>query len=103
MPNTSHKPIIPSNDTLRLKALDYFDILNELPDRYFSNLAHIIALSFNSEIALVSLVGEQDVYFKGNYGMEGINKVNRGESLCSLAILDPAPTIFNDALKNPAC
>ncbi len=101
MNNTFNKPIIPANDKLRLKALDYFDVLNELPDRYFSNLAQIIALSFKAEIALVSLVGETEVYFKGNHGMQGTNKVDRGQSLCSLAILDPEPTVFTDALKEP--
>ncbi|MEO6541244.1 MAG: GAF domain-containing protein [Ferruginibacter sp.] len=101
MVNTFNKELIPANDKLRLEALAYFEILNELPDRYFSNLAQIIALAFNSEIALVSLVGENDVYFKGNYGMEGTGKLDRGTSLCSLAILDPEPTIFNDAFKEP--
>ena len=101
MLNTFNKPIIPANDRSRLKALEYFDILNELPDKYFSNLAQIIALTFKSEIALVSLVGEKEVYFKGNHGMEGTGKVDRGQSLCSLAVLDPEPTIFNDALKEP--
>lgn len=101
MVNTFNKDIVPSNDRQRLAALDYFEILNELPDRYFSNLAQIIALAFNSEIALVSLVGEKDVFFKGNFGMEGTDKLGRGESLCSLAILNPEPTIFGDALKEP--
>ena len=101
MDNTFNKPIIPENEKQRLEALSYFGILNDLPDRYFANLANIIALAFNSEIALVSLVAEDDVYFKGNFGMEGIDKVDRGKSLCSLAILDPEPTIFTDALKEP--
>lgn len=101
MINTFNKPIIPDNETLRLAALEYFDILNDLPDMYFTNLAHIIATTFNSPIALVSLVGEEMVHFKGNFGMEGVNKVDRGKSLCSLAILDPEPTIFYDTLKEP--
>ena len=101
MINTFNKPIIPENESFRLKALEYFNILNELPDRYFANLAQIIAQTFNSEVALVSLVGDEDVYFKGNFGMNGVNKVDRGSSLCSLAILDPNPTVFNDALKEP--
>ena len=101
MINTFNKNIIPDNDKLRLKALEYFDILNELPDKYFANLAQIIARTFNSEIALVSLVGKEEVYFKGNFGMDGINRVDRGSSLCSLAILDSNPTIFSDALKEP--
>ena len=39
--------------------------------------------------------------FKGNVGMEGVDEVDRGVSLCSLAILDPEPTIFNNALLEP--
>ena len=101
MINTFNKPIIPGNDALRLAALEYFDILNDLPDRYFTNLAHIIAATFNSQIALISLVGEELVHFKGNFGMDGVSNVSRGESLCSLAILDAEPTIFTDTLKEP--
>ena len=101
MNNTFGKPIIPPNDDLRLSALAYFDILNDLPDRYFTNLAQIIALAFNSEIALVSFVGEEDVYYKGNYGMNGVKRMERGKSLCSLAILDQEITVFGDALKEP--
>ncbi len=101
MNNTFNKVIIPHNEKERLKALEYFEILNELPDRYFSNLAQIVAHTFNAEIALVSVVGGEEVLFKGNHGMEGTNKTERGKSLCSLAILDTEPTVFNDALKEP--
>ncbi|MBA3680143.1 MAG: GAF domain-containing protein [Bacteroidetes bacterium] len=101
MTNTFNKPIIPENEADRLKALEYFDILNTLPDRYFSNLARIIAVTFDAPIALVSLVGSEDVIFKGNFGMPGVDKVDRGKSLCSLAVLDTEPTIFNDAIKEP--
>lgn len=101
MNNTFNKPIIPENDALRLKALEYFDILNSLPDQYFTNLANIMAKTFSAPIGLVSLVAEESVHFKGNFGMEGVEKVDRGESLCSLAVLDAEPTIFEDALKEP--
>ena len=101
MNNTFGKSIIPDNEELRLKALEYFNILNDLPDRYFTNLAHIIAAAFDTPIALISLVGEGTVFFKGNVGMEEVKKVDRGVSLCSLSILDSEPTIFNDALQHP--
>lgn len=101
MNNTFDKPIIPDNEESRLKALAYFNILNQLPDRFFSNLALIVAKVFNAPIALISFVGEDDVFFKGNYGMEGVSSTKRGVSLCSLAILDSEPTVFNDALKEP--
>jgi GAF domain-containing protein len=101
MENSFGKPIIPANEELRLRALEYFDTVTNLPDRYFSNLARIIAIAFNAPIALISLVRKFDVFFKGNYGMEGVNTVSRGDSLCSLAILDPNPTVFKDALREP--
>lgn len=93
--------IIPEDEALRLKALRYYNVLNNLPDRYFTNLAHIIAATFNTPIALVTLVSEAQVIYKGNAGMEGVEQVERGISLCSLAILKPEPTIFNNALDEP--
>ncbi|MGZ8536890.1 MAG: GAF domain-containing protein [Flavisolibacter sp.] len=99
MNNSFGKPIIPSNDKERLKALDSYQILNTLPEGFFNNLAHIVAKSFDTPIALISLVGKEEVFFKANVGMPGITNTDRGISLCSLAILDPHPTIFEDAEK----
>jgi GAF domain-containing protein len=50
---------------------------------------------------LIALVEEEQVVFKGNSGMEGTKAVSRGVSLCSLAVLDDEPTVFEDALKEP--
>ena len=99
--NTFGKNIIPENEEERLKALYRYKLLKNLPEGYFSNLAHIIARVFNTPIALVSLVDKEEVVFKGNVGMEGTDKVPRGQSLCSLAILDPEPTVFVDSLNEP--
>jgi GAF domain-containing protein len=101
MENSFNRPIIPLNEPLRLKALEYLNILNDIPDQYFTNLARIVATAFNTPIALVSLVGEEEVFFKGNFGMEHTTRAGRGVSLCSLAILAPDPTVFRDALKEP--
>jgi GAF domain-containing protein len=101
MENTFTIPIIPENETERLQALSHFNITDELPNDYFNSFAKIVGTAFNAPIALVSLVGDEDVFFRGNYGMEGTNRVPRGKSLCSLAILNPAPTIFKDAKEEP--
>ncbi len=101
MNNSFGRPIIPENEGLRIKALEYYNLLNNLPDGYFNNLAHIIATTFNAPVALISIVKEELVFFKGNSGMEGIEEVDRGESLCSLAILNHEPTVFEDALNEP--
>ncbi len=99
--NYFEKDIIPANETERLTSLRYFDILSELPDEYFNTLARTIAMTFSAPIGLVTMVADEDVYFRGNMGMEGISKVPRGKSLCSLAILDTEPTVFENALAEP--
>ncbi|GAA4343690.1 GAF domain-containing protein [Flaviaesturariibacter amylovorans] len=101
MENTFGKPIIPENEKERLAALHAYDIAGSSPERFFDNLAHIIAQSFDAPIALISLVDEDAVYFKANVGMPGTDVVPRGVSLCSLAVLDSHPTIFENALEEP--
>jgi GAF domain-containing protein len=99
--NTFGKNIIPDNEHQRLNALKYYDVLKNLPVNYFDAQAEIIAIAFNTPIALISIVADDKVYFKGNVGMPGVTKVDRGVSLCSLAILSKEPTIFTDALQEP--
>jgi GAF domain-containing protein len=101
MENTFGKPIIPANENERMQALYHYRLLESLPAGYFTNLAHIVAQSFDTPIALVSIVDKEKVLFPGNVGMEEVQEVSRGLSLCSLAVLDDHPTIFRDALKEP--
>ena len=96
--NTFGKNISPQNEQQRLEAIEYYDLLKNLPTKYFDAQAEIIAIAFNTPIALISIVADENVYFKGNVGMPGVKKVDRGVSLCSLAILSDEPTIFKDAL-----
>jgi FOG: GAF domain len=101
MINTFGKDIIPDNEQLRLKALYQYTLLDTLPDNYFNNLAYIVAQFFQTPIALISLVENESVFFKGNVGMEGVLKVDRGSSLCALAILNFEVTVFTDTLNEP--
>jgi GAF domain-containing protein len=101
MKNTFGKSIIPDNEEERLAALDSYEILNTLPEGFFNNLAHIVARTFETPIALISLVDREQVFFKANVGMQGTTHVDRGISLCSLAILDKDLTVFPDATEEP--
>jgi GAF domain-containing protein len=101
MENTFGKEIIPANDVERLKALRSYEVLDSLPESFFDNLAHIVARTFDTPIALISLVDKDRVFFKANVGMPGTVNVSRGMSLCSLAVLDNEPTVFEDATKEP--
>jgi GAF domain-containing protein len=101
MNNSFGKRIIPENDNDRIKALESYEIMHTLPEGFFNNLAFIIAKTFDTPIALISLVDRDQVFFKANVGMPGVEYVDRGVSLCSLAILDDEPTIFEDASSEP--
>ena len=101
MKNTFGKVIIPVNDEKRIEALKSYQILDTPPEGFFDKLAQIIAKTFDSPIALVSLVDKEQVFFKANEGMPGVSYVDRGVSLCSLAVLDNTPTIFEDATTEP--
>jgi GAF domain-containing protein len=101
MLNAFSKNIIPDNDDLRVKELTSYAILDGYPDKFFNEMASIIGKTFDAPIALVSLVGKDHVVFKGNFGMEDTNMVDRGVSLCSLAVLGANPTIFKNALEEP--
>jgi signal transduction histidine kinase len=99
--NTFGIDIIPINDQERIEALHSYCILDTPPEEAFDNLAHILAEDFNVPIALITLVDTQQVFFKANVGMPGVKQVNRGLSLCSLAILSDEPTIFEKAKEEP--
>lgn len=101
MKNTFGREIIPLNDEERLAALHRYRIENTNPEEVFNNLSHLIAQFFNVPIALISLVAKDRVFFKGNAGMERVNSLERGVSLCSLGILSDEPTVFSDALVDP--
>lgn len=101
MVNTFEIDIIPKNEEERIKDLYHYSILDTLPDSYFNNLAFIVAQFFETPIALISFVETESVFFKGNVGMEGTLKTDRGSSLCALAILNDEVTVFTDTLSEP--
>jgi GAF domain-containing protein len=101
MKNFFGKNIIPANDEQRLKALKRYQLIDNIPEGYFTNLANIVARTFDTPIALVSLVDKESVEFPGNHGMEDTKEVSRGLSLCSLAVLDESPTVIPNAIEEP--
>lgn len=101
MENSFGMEIIPKNEEARLEALQSLHQLDTSPEKFFDNVAQMVARCFNMPIALISLVDTERVFFKANVGMPGIQNVARGNSLCSLAILDNAPTVFSNTLQEP--
>jgi GAF domain-containing protein len=101
MQNSFGLDIIPLDETERLQKLHEYKILDSPSGGPFKHIAGLAAHLFGVPIGLVSLVDSERVLFKGNVGMEDVNEIDRGVSLCSLAILQKEVTVFEDALKEP--
>lgn len=92
---------LPANEPERLAALEQYGIFGTPPEGAFNHIAEMAARMFDVPIALVNFVGEAEVWTKAGVGLPHDSRVPRGTSLCSLAILNRDPTIFNDALTEP--
>ncbi|WP_139377496.1 GAF domain-containing sensor histidine kinase [Daejeonella lutea] len=101
MENTFGINIIPDNDVKRIGALRRYQILDTPPEDAFDNVARLCTQIFNVPISLISLVDKEEVYFKANVGMGNAKKTSRGVSLCSLAVLKPDVTVFENAGDEP--
>lgn len=93
--------IIPDNEEERLQKLKEYDILDTPKEGAFNHIAAMAMHMFKVPVALISLVDAERVWFKANMGLEGVESVPRGESLCSLSVLNNDPTIFQDAANEP--
>lgn len=102
MENTFGRPIIPANEVERLRALARYDLLHTPPEGAFNHIAEMAAHLFHVPIALVNLVGDTVIWTKAGTGeISHGAEVPRGVSLCSLAILDSGPTVFENAPQEP--
>jgi GAF domain-containing protein len=97
----SNATLIPANDQERLAALAPYRVLGTVPDAVLDEVVRLTAKLFNVPIALVSLVDEESVWFKANFGLAGAERVARTESICSVAILNEDTTVYSDLLAQP--
>lgn len=101
--NTFGRPIIPASETERLRALARYELLETPPEGAFNHIAEMAARLFHVPIALINLVSDDTVWTKASAGdIPSGTHVPRGVSLCSLAVLEDAPTVFRDA-RQEAC
>ncbi|WP_162268240.1 GAF domain-containing protein [Hymenobacter sp. PAMC 26628] len=93
---------MPLAEEQRLQALRPYQLLNTMRDETFSELVRLAAKLFNVPIGIVAFVDEEEVSLGLNYGLEpGVDLVNRGETLCSVALLREETTIFENLYEHP--
>lgn len=93
--------MVSSNEEARLENLKKYKILYTKTEPYFDQLAAITATMMNTPIAMINFVDRDIVWTKADqHGRVG-KEMERGVSLCSLAILNESVTVFEDLIQNP--
>ena len=98
---TTDSALVPANDAARLAALSRYQQLSTPGEEMFNNLVGLTAKLLAAPIALVSLVEQDSVFFLGNVGLPGAERVARHQSLCSVAVLDEETTVFENLSERP--
>jgi GAF domain-containing protein len=99
--NTFGKNIIPSNEDGRLSNLEKYKIIYSQPETVFNELAALAATLHQVPIAMINFIDKDQVWTKADQAGKDGAQVERGSSLCSLAILKESVTVFEDTLKEP--
>jgi hypothetical protein len=79
-----------------------YQLFNTLQDETFTELVRLAAKLFNVPIGIIALVEENHVRFGLNYGLDPeLDRVDRWETLCSVAMLQETTTVFRDLHAQP--
>lgn len=101
MENTFGRNLIPDNEEERLENLKKYKILHSKSESVFDQLAAMAATTFQVPMAMINFVDKESVWTKANQKGDNGGEVERGTSLCSLAILKDCMTVFENTLQEP--
>lgn len=91
---------LPENEADRLSALRSFEIVGSAPDPGFDAICRAAKHLFGVPVALVSLVEEDQQWFKARCGF-GPQRTSREVSFCTHAILGDEVFVVEDACRDP--
>lgn len=94
-------PKLPSDESLRLKELRSYNILDTAQEKSFDEITSLAAKIAGAKIALVSLVDQDRQWFKSCFGMTE-KETEREISFCGHAILGSEVFEVPDASADPA-
>jgi len=71
-------------------------------DETFTELVRLAAKLFNVPIGIIAFVEDEEVRFGLNYGLDpSVDRVNRWETLCSVAMLHEGTSVFENLHEQP--
>jgi PAS domain S-box-containing protein len=94
------EPRVQSGEAGRLAALDALDLLDTPGEPRFDRITRVAQRHFRVNIALVSLVGADRVWFKSKQGID-LCDTQRAASFCERAILSEGVFSIQDAIADP--
>ncbi len=99
----NHSPLLAFDEQLRLEALRPYQLFNTMQDETFTELVRLAAKLFNVPVGIIAFVEEETVRFGLNHGLPAdLDRVNRWETLCSVAMLNESISVYED-LRNHPC
>jgi GAF domain-containing protein len=99
--NVENSPsIIPPDEDARLAAVHRYEILDTPCEGAFDRITQLAARLFKVPISIVSIVGDDRVWFKSRHGIDA-EQFGRYPGLCASAILQYEPLILRDASVDP--
>ena len=102
LPFMNTSSLLPLAESLRLQALRPYQLFNTMQDETFTELVRLAARLFNVPVGIVAFVEEEEVRFGLNYGLPAdLDRVNRWETLCSIAMLHEETSVFEDLREHP--
>lgn len=93
------KPILPPNESERLKVLDGYSIMDSLPEKEYDAITQLASYICETPIALVSLLDEDRQWFKSRIGLDA-DETPRDISFCQYTIMGDELFEVNNALEN---
>ncbi|MGR3811914.1 GAF domain-containing sensor histidine kinase [Jiulongibacter sp. NS-SX5] len=93
------KPQKPANEEFRLKTLHELNILHSEEEKEYNDIAELASFICKTPVALVTLVGEEEQWFKAKVGTE-LTSTPREIAFCSHAIQDNDVLIVPNALED---
>ena len=83
----------------RAFTLHQTGLLNSVSERAFDNIAYLAKLIFNTDIVLISLIDDDQQWFKAKIGLS-LCETPVDISICQFTIQSDEPFIINDALTD---
>ncbi|MEM1331415.1 MAG: PAS domain S-box protein [Planctomycetota bacterium] len=91
---------LPPDEHARQRAVRSYSILNGQRDDWTDELVRSASLMTGCPIALVTILDEEQQWFKGCIGL-GVNGTPREQAFCGYTILGAAPLVVEDAAADP--